>query len=393
MSIYTPIGFINDSPPPINASNLNYMQAGIEANSIDLASQAVQIASMTYYASTLYANIGANGTAIAVNASNIYQLQATQGAQATQIADLTTTVAAQTAAIASNTQGVASVLPAHDALASQVAGLSASSGAGASQIADILATQGAQATQIADVLATQGAQATQIADLVATQTDIIAVNDAQATNLAEHATQIYDLGELITTISGGLTFTNRSGNGPVDFWSDVGPVPLTATSGVPRAIGLKFVPPDSLEIGSGVANLSLEVLANAGVASPTLDFSTAVLDVSGNVLFWSTPTVVPSVATAAIIEEVTVPLEGPTATLIGGEAYYLVLASDDRHRFSVLGRPAGGGAAGVVRHRRGLVYEWDLPSGLDLASYIALPVDVASSFSPVGYPGLFVSES
>lgn len=390
MTIYNPIGWVNDSPPPINASNLNHMDAGIVSAHVEIASQAVQIASLSYYASTIYANVGANASAIAVNATSIFGVQATTSANASAIAANAAAVAAQNAAIASNTAGVASVLPAHDALASTVAGLSASGGGSASTISEILATQGYQATQIGDLLATQGAQATQIDELLATQAALVTVTEANASQLAAHATDIYDLEQTVAALGGGLAVTNRSGDGPLDLWQEAAPVGITATSGLPRAIGMPYVPAQELAIASGVGAMAMEVLSNAGVASPTLDFSTAVLDSGGNVIAWSAPTAVPSVATGVIVETTLVPMESTESVMLAGETYYMVVASDDLHRFQVLGRTAQGDAAAYARWRRLLAMEWELGSGLDLASYLSFPLDVASSFSPDGYPGLFI---
>ena len=62
--VYIKTSWVNDSPPPINASNLNKMEDGIEAAHIAIASTDVALGSAVAYASTLYANISANASGI-----------------------------------------------------------------------------------------------------------------------------------------------------------------------------------------------------------------------------------------------------------------------------------------------------------------------------------------
>lgn len=50
MTIYSPINWVNDSVPAINASNLNHMDAGIQSAHTELASQTVLLASTIGFA-------------------------------------------------------------------------------------------------------------------------------------------------------------------------------------------------------------------------------------------------------------------------------------------------------------------------------------------------------
>lgn len=376
MTIYNLINWSNDAPPPINASNLNYMDEGIRNAHVEIASQAVEIASVAAYASTLYQNISANGSAISANTSSIFGVEATQSALSSQLYFLDTNVSAQTAAIASNTQAVASLLPVVDYQSSQ--------------ISELYATQGAHSTSIFEITATQTAYDLQLIGLTATQVQLVSQVGGQASVLSGHSTQIYELQEQATAVSGSLVYMNRTGNGPVDLWTESDPVQVTATGGYARAIGLKYVPAAPLTLASGVAEFTVEALANAGVASASLQFSGCVLGPTGLVEAWFAPTSVPVIATSTVVSAVSVPLETSDYIMQAGQPHYLVLASDDAYRFSVLGQGAVGEAASIVRWNRGLAYEWDLPLGLNLASYVEFPLSTASSLMPNVYPALFI---
>lgn len=377
MTIYNVINWVNDAPPPINASNLNYMDEGIRSAHVEIASQAVEVASMAAYASTLYQNISANGSAIAANTVSIFGVEATQAALSSQLYFVDLTLTSQTAAVASNTQAVASLLPAVNYHSSQ--------------IAELYATQGAHSSSLFEIAATQADHDLQLFGLSATQGQLVSITGGQATTLSQHSTQIYELQQQATAVGGSLVYMNRTGNGPVDLWVDADPVQVTATGGEPRAIGIKYVPAASLTLASGVADFTIELLANEGVASAPLEFSGCVLGPTGMVEAWFAPTSIPAVATSSVVEAVSVPLETSDYVMQAGVPHYLVLASDDAYSFSVLGQGAVGEAAGIVRWNRGLAYEWELTGGLDLASYVEFPLSVASSIMPNTYPAMFVN--
>lgn len=376
MTIYNLINWVNDSPPAINASNLNYMDEGIQRAHIEIASQAIEVASVGAYASTLYANISANGSAISANSANIFAVESAQGALATQVSLLDLSVSGQAAAVASSAQAVASLIPAVDYQSSQIAAL--------------LATQAAHASSIFAVVATQTDHDLQLSGLTATQSQLVSISAAQSSGIAEHSTQIYELQQQASSVGGSLVYMNRTGYGPVDLWLEAAPVEITATGGLPRAVGIKYVPAADLTISSGVSELSFELLSNQGVPSAPLSFSAAILGPTGVVEAWVTPTSVPIVATSSVVDTISAPLETDGFTMKAGEPHYMVLASDDAYSFSVLGQDELGAAAAQVRWNRGLSYGWNLSSGLNLASYLTLPISTATTYPPTGYPATFV---
>lgn len=408
MSIYNPTVWVNDSPPPINASNLNKLEQGVVDAHVEIASQAVAVGSVVAYASTLYSNIGAQSSQIAAQATTIFGHTNAIASLIAHDVILDGLVAGQAAAIASNTAGVASMLPIVASHTVEIAELYATQGAHSTQLAGALGTQGGMSTSLAGILATQGYHATQIFELQASQAANVATDAAQSSALAALATQIFNVSINNAGLVDNQSQLNRSGNGPVDLWGPVEPVGVTATSALARAIALRYSPVATLGVpASGIVNFGAWLLPNAGVASPLRSVSFGVIDgITGSMLAWSGIQTVPSVATGLDVQHATYGVTAlpPNAAtqlfLVPGAPYYLLAASDDAFRLSMLGLSPHSEAAAQAKYELGLAYEYALPSGLNLASYgsFRLPLQaiptvtsiVPSPVTPQAYPAVFL---
>lgn len=377
MTNYTPIVFQNDQAPAINASSLNYMQAGVESAHTELASQAVQIASTIGYASDIAGNLGANASAIAVHTSVLASHGAALATLGAVDAVLATAIAAQAGAVASSTAAVASAMPLLASVGTTLGIQSSQIAALATTVAPLPTQVGIHSTQIADLTIAQASQAAEFAALAPQ----LATLDSVATTLGIHSTQIAQLSGLTPAHGYG----NRSGRGPVDLWTADPDIFVTPTAGNARALAGAVVP----NVDWPVTTFTLELARNGSATTALGNFSVGILDETGDLVAYSTPTQVPSIGTAVAAATIVVPNAVPSVLLAAGSRYFFVIASNEADRLLPVGQQFAYSAAPGIWNR-GLAYAWDLASGVDLNLYGGLPLDVASSLPPDGVAAIFV---
>lgn len=377
-TIYDPIVFVNDSAPPINASALNYIQAGMAAINSDVVDQEGLLASTIAFATTVAGNLGAQASSLAAQASSIYGVEAQASSLAAADVALASAFAQTTGAVGSSNAALATALPQIQALASAAGPQASAVIAHGSQLAQHTSQIASQATGLAAVTATAVALASSL-DEVAPQ---LAILDGVASTLSAFGTQIGQ----VAPLPAALPYPNRSGRGPLDLWDIDTVAALTQTYGVSNAIGMAVVPKENWIVNA----FDFELTSNDGIPTALGSFSLGVLDDTGDVVAWSVPTQVPSVAASELVRRVSVPAAVPSTVLLAGQRYYLVMAGNDPSRLRPLGYTNR--SADVALWRRGLLYEWPLASGLNLGSYSVLPLNVASSVQPEnGRPAIFVT--
>lgn len=224
-------------------------------------------------------------------------------------------------------------------------------------------------------MATQTAIASTVSLVGPVASTVDALGSAMSLTAAQ-ATQI-------DALRAAVPYMARGGRGPVDLYSIDSNSPLLFAPGA-VAVGQAVVPDQDWVVSQFIIDLQ----DNSTVPTAPGQFSFGVLNSVGSVIAWSVPTTVPTII-GADAPAVSVPATPSGVVMEAGELYHMVVATNDEYKFSPYikyGSPA------PLLWKRGLAHEWQMPSGINLASYGSRPLSQASSTYPVnGLPAHFVS--